>query len=174
MYSQQEKKRLMEELKEMESLKVDVGDEGIILQNDFAMLPVAPEYGAQAEGLVVLATGNKHDRTKRSVLLAEGQPDTAILVPQKEVDDFQDFCVRGAVCDIDERLVHGFSPVVLFLFMPRLYQTFRGMSSVPERNLRENVDYCPRLPVGNDPDLDCGFEVCDEFLVVHVLFSFHV
>lgn len=34
MYSQQEKKRLMEELKEMESLKVDVGDEGIILQND--------------------------------------------------------------------------------------------------------------------------------------------
>lgn len=34
MYSQEEKNRLMEELKEMESLKVDTGDEGKILQND--------------------------------------------------------------------------------------------------------------------------------------------
>ena len=34
MYSEDEKNRLMEELKEMESLKVDTGDEGKILQND--------------------------------------------------------------------------------------------------------------------------------------------
>ena len=34
MYSQEEKNRLMEELKEMESLKVDTGDEGKILQKD--------------------------------------------------------------------------------------------------------------------------------------------
>lgn len=34
MYSKEEKNRLMEELKEMESLKVDTGDEGKILQND--------------------------------------------------------------------------------------------------------------------------------------------
>ncbi|WP_407422448.1 hypothetical protein [Methanobrevibacter sp.] len=34
MYSEDEKNKLMEELKEMESLKVDTGDEGKILQND--------------------------------------------------------------------------------------------------------------------------------------------
>lgn len=36
MYSQDEKSKLMDELVEMESLKVDVGDEGIILQKDLA------------------------------------------------------------------------------------------------------------------------------------------
>ncbi len=34
MYSEDEKAQLMRELKEMESLKVDTGDEGKILQND--------------------------------------------------------------------------------------------------------------------------------------------
>ena len=34
MYSEEEKKTLMKELKEMESLKVDTGSEGEILQND--------------------------------------------------------------------------------------------------------------------------------------------
>lgn len=34
MYIEDEKNKLMEELKEMESLKVDTGDEGKILQND--------------------------------------------------------------------------------------------------------------------------------------------
>lgn len=34
MYSEDEKEKLMKELKEMESLKVDTGDEGKILQND--------------------------------------------------------------------------------------------------------------------------------------------
>lgn len=34
MYSDDEKRQLMEDLKEMESLKVDVGDEGVILQDD--------------------------------------------------------------------------------------------------------------------------------------------
>lgn len=34
MYSEEEKNQLMEELKEMESLKVDTGSEGEILQND--------------------------------------------------------------------------------------------------------------------------------------------
>ncbi len=34
MYTEDEKNKLMEELKEMESLKVDTGDEGKILQND--------------------------------------------------------------------------------------------------------------------------------------------
>lgn len=34
MYSEDEKKKLMEELKEMEALKVDIGDEGEILQKD--------------------------------------------------------------------------------------------------------------------------------------------
>ena len=34
MYSEDEKNKLMEELKEIESLKVDTGDEGKILQND--------------------------------------------------------------------------------------------------------------------------------------------
>lgn len=34
MYSEDEKAKLMDELKEMESLKVDTGDEGEILQND--------------------------------------------------------------------------------------------------------------------------------------------
>lgn len=34
MYSDEEKKELMEELKEMETLKVDTGSEGEILQND--------------------------------------------------------------------------------------------------------------------------------------------
>ncbi|RPF51944.1 hypothetical protein SAMN05216439_0474 [Methanobrevibacter gottschalkii] len=34
MYSEDEKKQLMEDLKEMETFKVDTGDEGKILQND--------------------------------------------------------------------------------------------------------------------------------------------
>lgn len=34
MYSEEEKKKLMEELREMEALKVDIGDEGVILQKD--------------------------------------------------------------------------------------------------------------------------------------------
>lgn len=34
MYSEEEKNQLMEELKDMESLKVDTGSEGEILQND--------------------------------------------------------------------------------------------------------------------------------------------
>jgi hypothetical protein len=34
MYSEDEKEKLMEDLKEMESLKVDTGDEGKILQDD--------------------------------------------------------------------------------------------------------------------------------------------
>ncbi|WP_407380426.1 hypothetical protein [Methanobrevibacter sp.] len=34
MYSDDEKAQLMEDLKEMESLKVDTGDEGMILQDD--------------------------------------------------------------------------------------------------------------------------------------------
>ncbi len=34
MYAEDEKKKLMEDLKEMESLKVDIGDEGKILQKD--------------------------------------------------------------------------------------------------------------------------------------------
>ena len=34
MYSDEEKSELMKELKEMESLKVDTGDEGKILQKD--------------------------------------------------------------------------------------------------------------------------------------------
>ena len=34
MYSEDEKEKLMKELKEMESLKVDTGDEGKILQSD--------------------------------------------------------------------------------------------------------------------------------------------
>lgn len=38
MYSQKEKQELMDELKEMESLKVDMGDEGKILQDDLIRL----------------------------------------------------------------------------------------------------------------------------------------
>lgn len=34
MYSEEEKKKLMEELREMEALKVDIGDEGVMLQKD--------------------------------------------------------------------------------------------------------------------------------------------
>lgn len=111
MYSEEEKKKLMEELKEMEALKVDIGDEGVILQRDLI------EF-------ITNGVGDKEDLISRIEMFFYG---------------FKIFCRKGVKLDDNQFIVYTNDSVLDFekidLLKPELDEFELVIEAVNENNI---------------------------------------